>query len=358
MSGNEFQKHKKNDKIKWAFTGIAFVLLFVMVVGLCLQLFGTGKVKPSEWFKKADNEQTEELPEGDENEGGAEVSNIQSNGIKLLSARLLSSEYEAYGVSAQAETAYTLTATVYPEDASNKEVDWTIAFKNGSSSWATGKTVTDYVTVTPSADGSLTAVVENIAAFGEQIVVTVTSRENSSAYATCTVEYLQRTTGYTFNLDGKTYSTTGTTTNAVTPTFTTTKSVSAAITVDKSTVYTRENTDSATYFSIKPTAELEAAITEAGLASVGLKEYSGSANATLSGFFDSVWGTALYSDNTQKNALITALSNFSGNAYEITVYTVNGGASLATFYLTFDSSVIAGQKGVESITVDQTELVF
>lgn len=55
---NELNRHKKSDKIKWALTGIAFLLVAVMLVGICLQLFGTGKQKPSEWFKKDDTEQT------------------------------------------------------------------------------------------------------------------------------------------------------------------------------------------------------------------------------------------------------------------------------------------------------------
>lgn len=92
MARNELQRHKRSDKIKWAFTGIAFVLLFVMVVGLCLQLFGTGKVKPSEWFKKEDNEQTEELPEGDENEGGADETTAGSSIAPLSTLKVLSAD--------------------------------------------------------------------------------------------------------------------------------------------------------------------------------------------------------------------------------------------------------------------------
>ncbi len=355
MSNYELDRHKAKDKIKWLFTGVAFLLVFVFLVGLCMQLFGKGKVKPSEWFKKPDTEQTTPTTP---NEGGTEVAEIQGNGIRLMAARLASNEYEEYGVSPLAENAYTLTATITPADAANKKVDWTIAFKNANSSWATSKTVTDYATVTPSSDGALTAVVENVAAFGEQIVVKCTSRDNTSAYATCTVEYLQRTTGYTFNLDGKTYSTTGTKTNAATPTFATAKNANAAITVNKSTVYTRANTDSATYFTIKPTSALKTAITNAGLTASNLKEYSGNNSATVSGFFDKTWGEALYKNNTQKNKLIAALQGFSGNAYEIIVYKSNGGAQLATFNLTLNASVIAGQKGVEGITVNQSEIVF
>lgn len=65
---NELQRHKRSDKVKWVLTGIMFFLAFVMITGLLLQVFGTGKAKPSEWFKKQDSEQTEQLPaEGGEN---------------------------------------------------------------------------------------------------------------------------------------------------------------------------------------------------------------------------------------------------------------------------------------------------
>ena len=204
----------------------------------------------------------------------------------------------------------------------------------------------------------MTAVVQNIAAFGEQVVVKVTSRDNTSAYATLNVEYLQRTTGYTLSLDGKTYATTGTKANAAKPTFAASQSAAAKVTVNKSSVYTRANTDKAEYFTIKPTAAFKTAITNAGLSATALKEYSGNASATLSGWFDSTWGTALYANNTQRNKLISAIKGFSGNAYEIVIYTANGGEQLATFGITLDSSVIEGQKGVESVTTDKTELVF
>lgn len=51
MSKN-LNRHIRSDKAKWAITGIVLVLIVVMLVGMCLQLFGQGKVKPSEWFKK------------------------------------------------------------------------------------------------------------------------------------------------------------------------------------------------------------------------------------------------------------------------------------------------------------------
>lgn len=125
---------------------------------------------------------------------GAVVSNVECNGIQLLSAKLPVAAYAANGVSEQADTAYTIAATIEPAETTNKAVDWNIAWANADSAWASGKTVTDYVTVTPSANGSLTAVVECKQAFGEQVIVTCTSRDNTELTAVCTVDYMKRIT--------------------------------------------------------------------------------------------------------------------------------------------------------------------
>lgn len=351
---NNQQKYKKSKVLNGILGGI---LALVIAGGVAaVGVFSNG-FKDWNKFKKDYTKQEQPMPPS-EDSGGSDITAEASNGIRLMSMKLAPMQYAAYGVAANAESAYTVTATVYPEDAANKLLDWTVSFKNASSTWASGKKVTDYVTVTPSSDGALTAVVQNIAAFGEQVVVKVTSRDNTSAYATLNVEYLQRTTGYTLSLDGKTYATTGTKANAAKPTFAASQSAAAKVTVNKSSVYTRANTDKAEYFTIKPTAAFKTAITNAGLSATALKEYSGNASATLSGWFDSTWGTALYANNTQRNKLISAIKGFSGNAYEIVIYTANGGEQLATFGITLDSSVIEGQKGVESVTTDKTELVF
>lgn len=353
-------KKAGESKVKQVVGGIAVALALILAGGVCGGLlqhhYNWGAEKPP----VEDSTGGEEKPE---DSGGGEVSTEAgvSHGIKLAATKLMANQYEDYGVSPLAETAYTLTATITPADAANKAVDWTIAFKDASSTWATGKTVTDYATVTPSSDGALTAVVENVAAFGEQIVVKATSRDNAEAFATCTVEYLQRTTGYTLTLDGKTYSTTGATTNSATPTFATAKSASATVKVDKSTVYTRANTDGVGYISVKPTAAFKTAITNAGLDASKLKEYTSSAMMiNFSNWFDSVWGSALYSTNAEKNKLITAISGYSGNAYEIELYNYDSGETtvLANFNLTLNASTILGQKGVESIVIDETEIVF
>ena len=153
---------------------------------------GAGSYAIKEQIRRGGNERIEQEAPTELDGGGVIISESESQGMQLTASKLSSSEYAENGVSTQAESAYTLTATVKPEDAENKAVDWSIAFVNASSAWASGKSVTDYVTVTPSADGALTAVVTNLGEFGEQIKVTVTSRGNPSAKAECTVDYIQK----------------------------------------------------------------------------------------------------------------------------------------------------------------------
>lgn len=186
---NDFYRHKRSDKIKWVFTGIAFVLVFVMLAGVIMQIFGKGKVKPSEWFKKSETENSATIP--DEN-GGAVINESASNGVRLMSKKIARAAYAENGISPQAENAYTLTATVTPSAADNKAVEWSVEWKNPSSPWATGKTVTDYVTVTPASDGALTATVACNAAFGEPINITVAARSNRAAKAVCQVDYVRK----------------------------------------------------------------------------------------------------------------------------------------------------------------------
>lgn len=133
---------------------------------------------------------------------GAIITVGGGNGIRLTSAKLPVSAYAANGVSQYADTAYILTATVSPSDATDTALDWSVAFVEPDSEWATGKTVTDYVTVTPTADGASTAAVECKQAFGEQIVVTCKARSNAAVSASCSVDYTQKLLGSKLVLAG------------------------------------------------------------------------------------------------------------------------------------------------------------
>ena len=118
-------------------------------------------------------------------------------GMTFSSARQLNAE-----PSEETEKSVTITATIEPADATNKNVDWSVAFVNADSTWASGKIVTNYVTVTPTSDGSLTATVTCKQAFGEQIVVQCVAQDNAEASASCTVDYRKRVENVAVSIDG------------------------------------------------------------------------------------------------------------------------------------------------------------
>lgn len=115
------------------------------------------------------------------------------SGIQMLSVLIEPSEYTNYGVSANAESAHLVTAS-YPdgEYVSNPAVEWFVEFVDSQSAWAKGKSVTDYVTVTPTSDGALTAVVECKQAFGEQICVVCRSQQSPDLSASFVCDYMSK----------------------------------------------------------------------------------------------------------------------------------------------------------------------
>ena len=182
---------------------IAKILCGVMCIGA---VAGAGSAlylggKNNGWFdeyKKPNIEQ--EQPDNGENEatitGGAIISESSNKGIKLARAMLTSAEYDEYGISPLAETAYTLTATVDTDDEVLSQLEWSIAFVNPSSSWASGKTISNYVTMSVSSD-THSATLSCSKAFGEQIKVTVKAKWFPEVKAECTVDYIKRVTSVT-----------------------------------------------------------------------------------------------------------------------------------------------------------------
>lgn len=86
---------------------------------------------------------------------GAIIGEDINNGVSLQSVKIEKNDYAKYKVSEKAETAYTITAAPDPATADNTAMDWSVEFVNPSSDWATGKTVTEYVTITPTSDGGI-----------------------------------------------------------------------------------------------------------------------------------------------------------------------------------------------------------
>lgn len=137
----------------------------------------------------------------DEADGSTIITEGESNGIRLKSAYVDEEDYAAYGISAQTgEEVYTLTATYIPEDTTHKETTYTIGFQDPESTWATGKVVTDYATVTQAETNSKEATLTVLQSFNEPIIVTATSNRNNNISATVTVHYCGY---YHLTLDGQ-----------------------------------------------------------------------------------------------------------------------------------------------------------
>ena len=180
---NDYKGNSWSERFSWIITIVAMVLVAILSIGLLCALF----IQPKE--ETRDNTEQATINE--------QAAVIDGEGNAMVSGKTYAMPQRMVFAATAAEAAaasegITLTATVSPETADNKAVDWSVSFINPSSSWASGKTVTDYVTVTPTSDGALTANVNCLKAFGEQIKVTVTSRVNPEAKAECTLDYARR----------------------------------------------------------------------------------------------------------------------------------------------------------------------
>lgn len=85
-----------------------------------------------------------------------------------------------------------ITATITPDNATNKLVDWSLEWTNAESEFAQGKDVSDYMTITTAEDGALSATLTCLQAFGEQIKVKVVLRANNDITASATCDYVKR----------------------------------------------------------------------------------------------------------------------------------------------------------------------
>ena len=118
------------------------------------------------------------------------VNSGENKGILLRSARIASEQYEDYGIDAQANTAYSITATVN-EDAADKSVIGSVHWKDDSSTWATGKNINDYVTLNQTVQYGLDFTFTVKQAFSEPVMIKVASCMDSGIYGTAQVDHLK-----------------------------------------------------------------------------------------------------------------------------------------------------------------------
>lgn len=178
MSYNELYEHKRSDTVKWVLTLVAFIVVGIMLAGIICG-----------WFEK---KETEEERAGTPAYSFI-VGNSEGNRMTLTSVRN----------SAVTGESVTITATVEPDnEAENTGVDWTAAWKNAGSVWASGKSVSDYVTLTPAGEdyaASKRVTLENLQPFAEQIIIKATARDDPGITATCTADYAQKPVNFSLS---------------------------------------------------------------------------------------------------------------------------------------------------------------
>ena len=339
---------KKAQKRNIAIVSIILaVILFVAMIGWCTNGF-------KDWSLDKIKEKADDIIAVDEN-----GNNMTDKGTYPLPKNIVFTPMSTMTGSV------TVTATLTPSTAANQKVDWAVAWVNASSSWASGKTVTSYATVTPSSDGALTATVNCLQAFGEQIQVTVTSRDNIDVTATCSVDYARRITGttmtwvnsksseYNMIFDSPTESLTLFPVNSTSGFYSTYYGIAqytATLDYTYSNVYTVANTVLSNVFEIKSSTEFASAISAQGLTSelsstswCSLEEtyYSYSSLILLLGG-SSMMTTMAALSTTNYNKLVTALGNTTTTDFyiRITTTTQYGGTTVNEFSCHFDHNSV------------------
>lgn len=175
-------KTTKSKKILW--TIVSFLLVALLACSVLLVQYINKPAQVPEASAPAVDENGNEMESG-------KVHDLPK-GLAFRSATSLANgEYDAVIVK----------ATVKPDNATYKEVDWAIAWDQEeidkqediwNSWWQGDEQITDYVTVTPTTDGSTTATVKCLKPFGVPAIITVTSRNNPNAKATCRVDFVKR----------------------------------------------------------------------------------------------------------------------------------------------------------------------
>lgn len=190
--------YKRSSTSTAAKVAVVLALILAVMITFVGVSFGTG------WWQLRDDGPVEEGTQSEETSipGGAVVTEGTESGISLMSAQIATADYADYGISTLAETAGTITATITPSNATYKTLDWSVAWANANSSWAKGKTVTDYFTVAPTSEGATTATWQCLQDFGEPIIVTATSQSNPDVSGTLQADYVKRVSSVNASMPG------------------------------------------------------------------------------------------------------------------------------------------------------------
>ncbi len=163
-------------------------LLLTCIVGIVTDGF---KTSINDLFNKSELPSGSGITDDKGNEIGSGVYEMPST------LNLSAMAFEQARANGQNYVEFSLIATVLPEDATNKLVDWSVSWKDGS----TSPNVSDYLTATPIFDGSRNVVIRCYQAFEKDINITVTTRENH-CIATCVAHYVGTASRLEISFDG------------------------------------------------------------------------------------------------------------------------------------------------------------
>ena len=347
---------------------ISMILAAVMLL-LAAGVIGYFVTKPSAGGTVA------ELPPVMDGDGNV----LDPSKVHELPSQLVFTRSFTGGVNDSYQRSVNLRATVNPSDAIDTRVDWSAAFLNPESAWAKGKSVTNYVTVTPTSDGSKDAEVTCKGEFAEPVLITVRSRSNTNASATCQVDFRQKFLGFKVTLENKFHQTPlewfqpdkysadkKTITNAVKASFMDETDTRIVASAEFSSIYTLPAREAAevviTGIDITMTRGLYEVLSDTGLnpaAVENLAHIDGTSSTTVKNILDGPWFKMLdATGDSGRNKLINALMDYTGAAYTIGIELNNSGKANVEFQITIDTSLIVSQKGVESVTLDESTLEF
>lgn len=176
MNNNDLNSHVNSDKVKWIATGIAFILIAVMLLGLCLQVFGKGKAKPTEWFKP-----TETMPVD-----GTAFEVTPTNEMAVMSISVYSAETYSDIPLVENERILKIDTGEYDGD-----IVWAIEYTGGviywgEYSWSASQSVR--ITQINNRAFKLTC----LQPFGQQIKLTASLADFADVTAICICDYTQR----------------------------------------------------------------------------------------------------------------------------------------------------------------------
>lgn len=359
MNYNELHEHKKGDAIKWIIAFTLIAVLFVGVIGSFIyvnrNITGTTETPETEVTNPV-----EENPE-------APLANDFSTVIESTSMlRLASGPAMA---AADNSVTKTITATVNP-DSSTSSISWNLAFANPSSTWATGKNISDYVELGyPNAEDTRVVTLTCKQAFGEQMILTATANMDSTKSATCTIDYYKRIVGY--NKTGSSALFTG---NKITAenvysfgTFPASIDPRAGSAVHMNygevytySDYTKDNTATVKFY-VQASASLKAQFTAASnyVEVADLSQfYVLEALTGLDIYSTKDGGSTNYLNEGNLNTAANKLRNVSGDFFTLKIEVTYANTGVETFYETFTLGTSSLPAGVSNVALSSTEVNF